>query len=227
MGRVLGMLALGVVSVAGFLVAVVGLCLLLCDGGAVGIVAFLLGAVLLTFSVVGRRTLLRKWDADDAADEAPGVAPACPPCPPCPKPEASIAAPPGERFGQILTAPEPVGWVSVPADAGWVGAPAVAPAQQQLCLAWGLVQTGRAWPADPDGDGVAAGPGAPLPGAPSGALVGRVGTRTFFLGSEGLVPPGLSGPLLLSLNLSPAAAAQARGGVEVQVLRGALRPAEA
>ena len=68
---------------------------------------------------------------------------------------------------------------------------------------------------------------APCAGAPSGGLVGRVGARTFFLGSEGLVPPGLSGPLLLSLNLSPAAAAQARGGVEVQVLRGALRPAEA
>ena len=69
---------------------------------------------------------------------------------------------------------------------------------------------------------MAAGPGAPLPGAPSGALVGRVGDQTFFLGAEGLVPRGLSGPLLLAVNLRPSAAAVARGGVEVQLLRRAV-----
>jgi hypothetical protein len=217
----LGMLALGVFTALGFLVAVGGLCVALCGEGGVGILVFLIGAVLVVIGVAGIRGLRaiaqRRQEAAEA-EEAAEPLHVCPPCPPCPP----TAAPPADELGACRTLPEPVGWVSVPADVGWVLAPAARPDQDQIVFAWGLVQTGRAWPADADGDGVAAGPGAPLPGAPAGALVGRVGDRTFFLGAEGLVPRGLSGPLLLAVNLSPSAAAVARGGVEVQLLQRAV-----
>jgi hypothetical protein len=214
----LGMLALGIFAFFGFLVAVAGLCVALCGEGAVGILVFLIGAVLVFIGVVGVRGLrarakVRAELPDSAAEEH-----TCPSCPPCPPP----VAPPSGALGALRSLPAPVGWVSVPADAGWVAAPPALADHDQIVVAWGLVQTGRAWPADADGDGVAAGPGAPLPGAPSGALVGRVGDQTFFLGAEGLVPRGLSGPLLLAVNLRPSAAAVARGGVEVQLLRRAV-----
>jgi hypothetical protein len=218
--EVLAMLALGVLMWGGIFVAVYGFCGAVCGGSGTGILIFLIAAAAVVLGVLGRRAL-RRHGAARAAAEAAADAHTCPPCPPCPPPAAPLTDPAGPQ-GALPAPPQPLGWVSVPADAGWVAAPSAGPGHDQVVVAWGLVQTGRAWPADADGDGVAAGPGAPLPGAPAGALVGRVGDRTFFLGSEGVVPRGLVGPLLLALNLSPGAAARARGGVEVQVLARAV-----
>ncbi len=244
----LGMIGTGAVIVLGLVLGVIGLCATACGAGAVGVPLMLLGAVLVILA--GSRVGTRRHGAAEApAPAGPPPPHTCPPCPECPPTDplapaaASGAAPPppadpgaapdapgADPAGAqgLLPGPaQPIGWLSVPADAGWVAAPPMDADQDQIVLAWGLVQTARSWPADPDGDGVAAGPGAPLPGAPAGALVGRVGAQTFFLGAEGLVPRGAVGPLLLAVNLSPAAAASARGGVEVQLLQRARGAADA
>ncbi len=241
----LGVIGTGVLILLGLVLGVVGFCVTACGGGAAGMALLILGAVLVILAT--SRAGDRRRRAAEVPEEAAEATPpphTCPPCPECPPaeqlapagdpwaappppadpaaPSADPAAPGADPAGAqgLLPAPaQPIGWLSVPADGGWVTAPPAAPRHDQVVLAWGLVQSGRAWPADADGDGVAAGPGAPLPGAPAGALVGRVGDRTFFLGAEGLVPRGLAGPLLLAINLSPAAAARATGGVEVQLLQ--------
>ena len=159
--------------------------------------------------------------------------PACDcPCPePAPAPAAPEAAPPPapppNPFGDggldaegALLLPRPVerGWVTVGAGAGWVDAGLrLGPGEAVHAAAWGLVWTDRSWPADADGDGALAGPGAPLPGAPAGALVGRCGGRAFFLGAEQRLPEGLAGPLQLTLNLAPGAAARAHGALQVRL----------
>ncbi len=243
----MGVIGTGVLILLGLVLGVVGFCVTACGGGAAGMSLLLVGAVLviLAASRSGDRRR-RAAEEPDAAAPPPHTCPPCPDCPPPPQlvpegdpwaappppadPGAAPADPGADPAGAqgLLPGPaQPIGWLSVPADAGWVAAPSAAAGHDQVVLAWGLVQSGRAWPADADGDGVAAGPGAPLPGAPAGALVGRVGDRTFFLGAEGLVPRGLSGPLLLAINLRPSLAAAARGGVEVQLLRRAREAADA
>jgi hypothetical protein len=70
-----------------------------------------------------------------------------------------------------------------------------------------------------DGGGypaLVAGPACPLPGAPRGALVGRIGTSKFLVGNVTTVPAGLAGPLELGINndaMTPDGAGPAgRGG---------------
>jgi hypothetical protein len=244
----MGMIGAGALIFLGLVLGVLGFCFGACGAGVVGVPLIILGVVLIIVAGerVGARNRQRTAEVPDEAAPPPHT---CPPCPDCPPPQQLVpegdpwAAPPppadpggapadpgADPAGAqgLLPGPaQPIGWLSVPADAGWVAAPSAAAGHDQVVLAWGLVQSGRAWPADADGDGVAAGPGAPLPGAPAGALVGRVGDRTFFLGAEGLVPRGLAGPLLLAINLSPAAAARATGGVEVQLLQRAWEDQDA
>lgn len=75
----------------------------------------------------------------------------------------------------------------------------------------GRVYGPRGWLANPEGDGVAAGPKAPMPGAPEAALIARVGSDLYFLGEDGTLPAGEYGPVELALNIDPAHGARAKG----------------
>jgi hypothetical protein len=94
--------------------------------------------------------------------------------------------------------------VTVHARGGWQSAGTVVDARHMTTIA---CQSGD-WSVDAaaggcDGGGYAAliaGARSPLPGAPKGALVGRVGAYTFLVGSVTTVPDGLSGPLELCIN---------------------------
>lgn len=193
---VLGMMGLGVLVVAGVLVSVLGLCAALCGSPVAGILVLLAGVGLITLGILGI-VRLKRWRK--ARQQEGGEASA---------PEVEGLQPqPLDRT-----------WASVPAGAGWVDAVQVRPDRLYVCQAWGLSQGDRAWPADADGDGVAAGKGAPLPGAPALGLIGRVGDRTFFIGAERALPSGLEGMLQLGVNRSTTARGAVRGGLSVQIL---------
>jgi hypothetical protein len=61
--------------------------------------------------------------------------------------------------------------------------------------AWGILVNGLGNPQFPQ-----APTGYALPGAPEGALVGRVGSQAFLIGNRGVVPQNLSGTLYLAIN---------------------------
>ena len=194
---VLGMIGLGVVIAGGLFVALLGVCALLCDATVAAVVTLIAGVGIIALGIFGIVRLARHARARSRGGE-----------------EVSDA----EVEGLRQRPPQAKRWASVSADAGWVDAVELRSDRRYLCQAWGLTQGDRAWPADADGDGVAAGRGAPLPGAPALCLVGRVGDRTFFIGAERALPPGLEGTLKLAINRSARVNSSVRGGLSVQLL---------
>ena len=61
--------------------------------------------------------------------------------------------------------------------------------------AWGILVNGNGNPGYPN-----AKPGYALPGAPEGALVGKIGNQAFLIGNTGVVPANLAGMLFLAIN---------------------------
>lgn len=61
--------------------------------------------------------------------------------------------------------------------------------------AWGYMVNGNGNPNFPS-----AKTGYALPGAPEGALVGKVGNQAFLIGNTGVVPQNLTGTLYLAIN---------------------------
>ncbi len=91
---------------------------------------------------------------------------------------------------------------------------------RESCLsvsARGVARVDGLAPSSPDGHPLAAGPGALVPEAPLGALVGRIGTERFFLGAEARVPEGPAGELLLAVNHREAPRGQGLGSIEVDI----------
>ena len=69
------------------------------------------------------------------------------------------------------TALASAGWFDVDARADWVATGIDIHPETPTVARLGVVRDGRLWAADAEGDGVAAGRGAPLPGAPARALI--------------------------------------------------------
>jgi hypothetical protein len=210
---VLGILAMGVVMVLGIFVATVLACVFSCAGGSgAGIPLLLLGICIAWLGHWGMtqiRDRLRAYDKahpqyeDDGEDSDAAQA----------RPRR---APEDERRVEL----ESAGWAEAEARVGWSATGLVALSDRPVVArAWGVVRGGRLWAADADGDGVAAGKGAPLPGAPARALIGRVGERVFFIGAEARLPAGLSGPLELACNVAPEERQALRGGFSVELLQ--------
>jgi hypothetical protein len=200
-------LAVGLTVVASGLLLLFG-CGLSCGSGAAAplLIAIALDIVLIVTVVQVRRG---RWDRDPGPDSGPDD-------PGHPGPWDGSAPDAGALL--LPRRARELGWVGVGAGAGWVGTGVEVPEGSALsATAWGLVWTDKSWPADADGDGSVAGPGAPLPGAPAGSLVGRCGGRAFFVGSAQRLPAWAAGPLELAVNLGPGAAARAHGGLQVQV----------
>lgn len=193
---ILGMICLGALFVCGLSIAVIGLCTVACDGG---VQLLLLGLGLMGLAIWGA-VRLGRWGLHQLRGTD----------------ETSAELRP--------TSLELVARVDIDAQTGWVPAGIqVHPGQPLVARAWGVVRGGRLWAADAEGDGVTAGRGAPLPGAPGRALIGRVGERVFFIGSDQRIPDGVAGPLELCANVSPDHQALMRGGFTVQLLRPVAR----
>ena len=111
--------------------------------------------------------------------------------------------------------------VTVRARDGWQSTGVTVDAQQTTTVAC----QGGSWTVDPaqggcDGAGYAAwsaGPTCPLPAAPTGSLVGRIGSAHFLVGNVTTVPAGLEGMLELCINDDAAGAGLAGKGGRLMV----------
>lgn len=83
-------------------------------------------------------------------------------------------------------------------------------------IASGRLQAGPGWSSGPAGDGVAAGPGAPLPGAPRGALIMRGPDGDRVVGHSGWLGPGVRGFHRFIVNVP--AGQRPRGGYALEIL---------
>ncbi len=191
--RVLGMLTLGVLTMGGVLVAFLGFgCAFEC-GEAGGLLIGLLGMAIIGLSVWGFMLLAREFH-----EEA--------------RPRLEDGATVLDRIDLLVQSSEP--WQPT--------GRAVAPGQRWRVDAHGITRSARGWAADANGNGVAAGKGALLPGAPEGCLVGRVGDRVFHLGADGAVPTGVEGPLLLAANQDAWSRNRAHGYFAISLLHIAM-----
>lgn len=187
---ILGMLALGIMIPFGVLLVLVGGCLVACEGPG-GVILLLIGIALTSLTSWGMVTLKKRLHGPVDGQAA--------------LPQLGI---------------ESVGWADLDASKGWVSTGLwVDRHTPMIARAWGVVRGGRLWAADAEGDGVVAGMGAPLPGAPARALIGRIGEQVFFVGAEQRLPDDLAGMLELGINVKPEHHALLRGGFTVQVLR--------
>ncbi|MES2638676.1 MAG: hypothetical protein V4850_04320 [Myxococcota bacterium] len=172
----LGIVILAVGCVIGGILVLVGTCVLLC-GSPGGVFVLLAGMAILGLSIWGGVTLIRKGRS---------------------MPRQAALEDDGPAGARVVKAE-----VHVPvlgAD-GWVETGiARAEGTTVVVRGTGLVRFPARWVADADGNGETAGFGAFVPAAPLGALVGRVGSDVFFLGSEGVVPSGAPGRLELAVN---------------------------
>jgi hypothetical protein len=201
---VLGMLGLGAVIVAGGFFALVGLCVVGCGGGVGGVVLLLISLGVMGLAIWGIIGLRDRYRAVKRKEE-------------------NLRSGQSDADATPRTPLASAAWVDIDASLDWVSAGVVVRADEPLVArAWGVIRGGRLWAADAEGDGVAAGPGAPLPGAPARALIGRIGGRVFFIGAEQRVPDGLEGPLELGVNVADEHRALLRGGFTVQLMRPAL-----
>lgn len=174
----LGAIVLGLGVVVSVFVVLTGLCTIAC-GSVWGILILLAGLGVGALAIWGGGKLIRK---------GAGAAPA----------EARGPEPLGPR--EVLAEHH----VPVVGEETWVEAPVERRAGVLvLARATGLVRSPGRWMADADGNSVAAGEDALVPGAPLGAVVGRVGEDRFFLGAEGVVPEGPPGRLYLAVNRRP------------------------
>lgn len=173
---VLGMLLIGVATFAG-LIVIVGLACTIDCGGVAGIFILLAGLAVSALCIWGALKLFKApkpRDDTEVADLPEGLGPR------------------RQVGGRHLPVLGGEGWVDTPLERG---------ADTLLLVrARGLVRAPGRWMADADGNSVAAGEDALVPGAPLGAVVGRVGDEVFFLGGEGVVPPGAPGRLQLAVN---------------------------
>ena len=184
--KIVGILIISIGCVVGALFLMVGLCVLAC-GSAWGIPLMLLGAAIIAGSIVAGVMLLK---------QAKGME------------DGSAALGPSRPVGSARLA--------VAGAEGWVRTGLHRRAGQRLAArSSGFVRLGLFEVVDAEGRGEATGEEAWLPGAPSGALVGRVGEDRFFLGSEGLVPEGPEGPLLLAVNRGAGDPPSPKGSFEV------------
>jgi hypothetical protein len=174
---VLGILLIGAGIVIGGFVVLLGICALACGSAALGVFVMLAGLGIMVLGI---------WHGVRLVQEGAGG-------------DMAVAPEPLDRWGPKRVREEHA--VAVVGAEGWVVAPVVRSGEVTLVVRGrGLVRCPGTWMADADGNGVAAGDDALVPGAPLGALVGRVGSDTFFLGSEGAVPEGADGPLELAIN---------------------------
>lgn len=188
---VLGFVVMGVGCTLGGFIALVGLCVAAC-GSPAGIFALIGGLAIIGLSIWGGLTLVKAGKkSGESAENA--------------------------RFGPAMA--EGTSHVAVLGEDGWVDAGVSRGVTTRLLVrGTGLVRVRGAWMADADGNGEAAGLTALVPGAPLGALVGKVGDDVFFLGSEGVVPEGPDGPLALAINQAPGAPAP-RGHFVAEIAR--------
>lgn len=192
---ILGMLGLGIVMAFGIFLALIGICTVAC-GESVGVIVLLIGIALIGLTSWGvstiKKHLHRPVDMHAAVD--PQI---------------------GTRW--VL---ESAGWADLDASKGWLSTGLLVDRHTpMIARAWGVVRGGRLWAADAEGDGVVAGKGAPLPGAPARALIGRIADRVFFMGTEQRLPDDMEGMLELCINVPPEHHALLRGGFTVQILR--------
>ncbi len=217
-----GAIVTGVLVTAGVLILLALVCEIACTEGVVGALVLLAGAALIL--LLARRATGEgeegEGDGEDGeAGEGGEVG------------EGGLGESEGGSAGAVSGGdghavglpidPEakPI-WVDVqPAD-GWVDAGITLVAGEH----WGIqcvgsVWGGSLWACGGDGDGVLAGNGAPLPGAPARSLVGRVLDTVFFIGAESILPGRRlvlpEGRLQLAINVSPEGAARLRGGFTV------------
>ena len=174
----LGVLLIGIGLVAGVFVMFLGVCVVACGSSPVaGIVVFLLGIALIVLAVWRGILLIQQGDGR-------GRYP------------VGEAGPWGPR--RVVAAHALI----VPPD-GWVEAPVGRAAPLLLQIeADGLVRQAGKWFIDADGSPMAPAPGAAVraPGAPVGALIGRIGEEIFFIGRGIVLPEGPPGRLWLAIN---------------------------
>lgn len=194
-GVILGMMVLGAIFIGGLFLLVVGACSAAC-GAPEGALVALAGLAVMALAVWGGVALLgsagvlaRRAFKNPDLPELPDEDPDDP--------------------NLYLNVHPRDGWQPTGLRRGALGA-APLRATGRVYGPWG-------WLANPEGDGVAAGPGAPMPGAPEAGLIARVGSDLFFLGEQGTIPAGEDGPVELALNIDPAHGGRAKGFFHVVV----------
>lgn len=177
----LGVVVLAVGCTLGGVLVLVGACVALC-GEPGGVLVLLAGMAIIGLSIWGGITFFRKARSE-------------------PRSAAVDDGPDGPRVVKAEV------HVPVLGADGWVDTGVERAGESTVVVRGeGLVRFPTRWMADADGNGETAGVGALVPAAPLGALVGRVGDDVFFLGSEGVVPPGAPGRIHLAVNQAPAQA---------------------
>ena len=185
-----GILVLSIGCAFGVILLLSGLCVVAC-GASTGFLVMLVGAAIIGLSLWIGLELIQQGRG--AASREPAEVP--------------------ERFTRRDVREVPIlgedGWVETGVERADGGAIVVRGS--------GLVRMRGGWMADADGNGEAGGEDALVPGAPIGALVGRVGDDRFFLGSEGIVPEGPPGAVWLAVNRQAHMAAKGHLVAEVTV----------
>ncbi|GEM_PF-4976299 len=180
---VLGFLLVGIAALGGVFFLSMGLCSIGC-GDPAGMLLVLAGLGLLAVAIWGATRLAERMRSRRLA-------------------EPESFDPDELQLEASLNVAVGDGWTTTPVRRR--------PDQAVSVVASGRVSGPWGWIASPDGDGVAAGREAPLPGAPEVALVARVDGELFFLGARGAIPAGPDSPVELALNVAPADARSARG----------------
>lgn len=175
----LGIVVLAVGCALGGILVLTGLCLTLCQSPG-GAFVLLGGMAILGLSIWGGISLVRT--GRQMRREERGEV-------------GEADAPEGPKVVKAET------HVPVLGADGWVDSGVERTAEATVWVRGnGLVRFPARWAADADGNGEIAGIDALVPAAPLGALVGRVGDETFFLGSDGVVPEGAPGRVHLAVN---------------------------
>ena len=195
----LGLAMIGAVLVAGGTVLLVlGLCNVLC-GDPGGILLILTGLALVG---LGFWALSASWRRPPSAPKHRSE---------LPEESGARLSRRSEQGAAPVARVDGLG-VNVHVHEGWVDTSLRRSPDGPLRLrARGRVYGPWGWMASANGDGVAAGLHAPLPGAPELALLAEVGGKILFLGAEGEIPAGPPEPVRLCLNLSPGEATGALG----------------
>jgi hypothetical protein len=174
---VLGIILISAGSYIGVVIVILAACAAACGGSPVAaIMVFLLGISIIGLSVWFGIALIRKQNEPRKLES-----------------EASLFGP-----RQIVAEKQFLlmgndGWIETPFERN--------NASLLLVQASGLVRQLGAWFADADGSGMlSSNPSVLVPGAPLGALVGKVGKEVFFIGREAMLPDGEPGRLLLAIN---------------------------
>lgn len=203
--KALGVLVLVLGILIGGLIFLVGFCAVTC-GAASGLIGMMLGAGIIVGAIFWARSLR---NGSEGHDDHPGDHPGDHPD----EAEPDVA---GSAEGQALMGERVC--LTVPAAGAWLPTGLDRQATGYLLVeGQGRVRLGSFSASAADGQEEAAGQGALVPEAPLGALVGRVGEDTFFLGAEARVPEGPAGTLYLAVNRRLDAPEAPRGSLQVAV----------